>query len=355
MSSNATGGEIVRVGMIGAGFISNYHLAGLAAVPAARVVVIASRNGERAARQAARFGIPDATTEWRAVLDRADADAVVIATPDDTHLEIATAAAHARKAILLQKPMARNSAECRQIVGTAADTGVVLSVSFMHRYFEEVVRLREVLAAGGLGTIFSVRMRNATSGPNWNSWFYDRAAVDLGVVAQLGTHGIDLVGHLVGPIERVQGRAACLQTERTLRDGTVVHPENTDHAVAIYQFRGGAIGTHEMSFAEVAGCDRFRLEIYGSEGTAWLRHPTQGLALFAPQVVGTRGWFVPELADRPLGQRQHASFIAQVRGEEARDGTAADGLAGMVVAEAIHEAARTGIEQAVETTTPLRD
>ena len=339
----------VRVGMIGAGHISDYHLGGLAVVEGVEVVAIASGSEARAARQAARWHVPSWTSDWRRVLERSDVDAVVITTPDQTHLEIATAAAAAGKAILLQKPMARTVAESEAILNAAARHGVLLCVSFMHRYFEEVVRLREVLAAGSLGAIHHVRLRNATPGPDWGPWFFSRENVRYGVVAQLGVHGIDLLRHLFGPIASVQAAVARLQVERTLADGAVVRPETDDHALAIYRFQAGPLATHEMSSSEVAGTDRFRLEVYGAAGTAWLRQPTGELALYAPTLLGASGWFTPRLPERPFGQRQHASFIAQVRGDEPPDGTAADGLAAMRVAEAIYAASAAGREVPVET------
>ena len=102
--------DTVGVGFLGAGSIADYHLGGLAAAGGAAVRVIAALSRERAGEVARRFAIPEVATDWRAVLDRRDVDAVVIATPDDTHCEIACAAADAGKAVLLQKPMGRSSA-----------------------------------------------------------------------------------------------------------------------------------------------------------------------------------------------------------------------------------------------------
>jgi predicted dehydrogenase len=338
----------VRVGLIGAGFISDYHLNGLAATGEAQFVAISSGTAEKAARQAQRFGIPHYTSEWREVLRRDDVDAVVVTTPDHTHGEIAIAAAEAGKAALLQKPMAPSSAECEAIVAAAERCRTLLVVSFMHRYFDEVVALRELLAQGGLGEVLSLRVRNATPGPDWNAWFFKKELVRHGVVAQLGVHGIDLMRYLFGPIARVKATVAQLQPERILLDGTRVANETDDHAFAVYKFCAGPLGSHEMTFAEQAGCDRFRLEVYGSEGTAWLRYPSQGLALWAPKVTGVKDWVNPQLPGRPFGQLQHAHFLAQVRGDEPPDGTGRDGLQSMRVVEAVYRASESGQEQPVE-------
>ncbi len=340
--------EPVGIGMIGAGSISEYHLAGLAAASGAEVRILMGRTPDRVAALARRFDIPDVAFDYHAVLDRRDVEAVVIATPDHTHEEIAVAAAGAGKSILLQKPMARSSAECRQILAAARKAGVHLQVSFMHRYFEEVVRVRELLEAGKLGPVFAVRIRNATSGPDWKDWLFSRERVGGGVVVQLGVHGIDLCRYAIGEIEAVEATVALHRRERVLADGRTVRPDNEDHALAVYRFRGGPLGSHEMSWSEVEGSDRFRFEIYCAEATVWLRTEKGPLALYAPGLTGSRGWFIPELPIRPMGQRQHAHWLAILRGRVPPDHTAEDGLATLLVAEAIYRSAASRREEPVE-------
>ena len=337
----------IGIGMIGAGYIAGYHVAGLRAAGGADVRVIAGRDPTRAAAAAARYGIPNGIADWRAVLARSDVAAVVVTTPDDTHEEIAIAAAAAGKHILLQKPMAPTADECRRVIAAARAAGVCLQVSFMHRYFEEVIRARELLAEGAIGRVFSIRMRNATPGPDWNAWFYSKARVGGGVVMQLGVHGIDLLRHLFGDIEALRAHAALLRTERTLADGTLVHPDNEDHALAIYRFASGAIATHEMDMSEVHGCDRFTMEIYGERGTIWLRTMRGALAIYAPEYTGAREWVMPELPARAFGAGHHQAFLDIVRGDAAPDGTDVDGLASVVVAEAIYRASASRREVSV--------
>jgi predicted dehydrogenase len=338
--------ETVRIGVIGAGLISTYHLDGLAAAGGADVRVLAARSTARAGPLARRYGIPDVATDWRAVLDRADIDAVLIATPDATHEEIALAAAQAGKAVMLQKPMAMSVAQCQRILDGARAAGVDLQVSWMHRHFEEVVRTRELLAAGALGAVHHIRIRNATPGPH-EPWLFDPAHVAGGVVLQLGVHGIDLIRHLFGAIETVSATTATLQPQRSLPGGTVTSKVE-DEALATYRFRRGVLGSHEMSFCEAAGTDRFRLEIYGDAGTLLLRGTRGPLAVHAPKVLGEPGWFVPALPAAALGARQHARWLDILRGKIPSDPTAQDALEGQRVAEAIYRAAETRHEQRLD-------
>jgi predicted dehydrogenase len=331
----------VHVGMIGAGSISDYHLTGLQAA-GTEITALFSRTEAKACQKAEQFGIPSYTTDYRELLDREDVDAVVIASPDFTHEEIAVAAATAQKAILLQKPMARNSAECSRIIQAAEQAGVPLYVSYMHRYFDEVVKLRELLAEAVLGRVHSIRQRNATPGAAWAAWFYSKEKVGGGVVLQLGVHGIDLLRVLFGEIEAVKATISLMKQERILADGTQVVPDNEDTALALYRFASGAIATHEMAYNEVAGTDRFRLEIYGEQGTAWLRTERGAVSVYAPAYVGRSEWFEPLIPATPFGWRQHRHFLAMLCGEEAPDSSAHDGLSAIQVAEAIYRSAASG-------------
>lgn len=336
----------VRIALVGAGFIADYHLGALAGVPEAEVVVVASRTAERARDVAQRFTVPEASDDVLTTVHRRDVDAVLVTTPDDTHESIAIAALEAGKAVLLQKPMASTAAACRRIIAAAARTGCDLQVSWMHRHFAEVVAAREMLSRGAIGRPETVRLRNATPGPDWGDWFFRKDAVSGGVVHQLGIHGIDLVGHVFGRIEAVSARTATLRPQRRLRDGRVVAVENPDTALAVYAVAGGPLVHHEMSMIEAAGTDRFRMEICGEAGALWLRTER---GLLASALPGTPGWIVHGVPETPMGVRQHAAWIDGLLGRGSRETTALDGLQGMLVAEAIaRSAARGGAEVAVE-------
>lgn len=339
--------DIVGVGMIGAGFIADYHLNGLAAAGGASLRAVAARSEASATATAARHGGAEAVADWRLLLDRPDIDALIVATPDHTHCEIACAAASAGKAVLLQKPMARNSRECRAIISAVRTAGTVLQVSFMHRYFEEVSRARDLLASGATGPVYSARLRNATPGPDWGDWFFSREKVGGGVVLQLGVHGIDLLRYLFGEISNLVAVTAIQRKERMLKDGHIVRPDNEDHAFATYRFAQGCLVSHEMNYSEVFGTDRFALEIYCADATLHLRGPRGPLAVYAPRATGRSEWVVPEIVEPPLGARHHAAFLDMVRGKAPSDGTAEDGLATLLVAEAIYRSAETGASERV--------
>ena len=330
----------IGIALLGAGFIAEYHLRGIAAAvalpgaPRAEVRALVGRSRERVSPLAAQFGVADVLTDWRDALARNDIDAVVICTPDDTHETIAIAAAEAGKAILLQKPMAGDVLACHRIIDAARRSGVDLQVSFMHRYFAEVIEAKRLMADGAIGRVHSASIRNATPGPDWAGWFFAKDNVTGGVVDQLGVHGIDLGLQLLGAIVEVSARADTLMPTRKLRDGRVVPVEVVDTAYATYRLDGGAMVAHQMSMIEAQGCDRFRFEIYGTEGTIWLRSERGRLAVYAPKRYGN-AWHCPTLDEPPFGALHHRTWLEGVAGKAPRLATARDALRGMQVVEAI--------------------
>ena len=340
-------GETVRIGVIGAGDISHYHLGGLKAAGGADVRVISGRRAERVAPIAEQYGIPGIATDYREVLARDDIDAVMILTPENSHEEIAVAATAAGKAMMVQKPVADSVGSCERIIAAAESAGVNLQVSYMHRHFEEVVYARDLIRSGNFGEIHTVRMRNATSGPIM-PWYYDSAVVPGGVVFSLGSHGIDLVQHLVGAVEDVSARTANMMRERTLPGGEVVTGiELEDIAFATYRMKNGILVDHEISGCEQKGTDRFLVEIYGEKGTMLLRGSHGPLAIYAPDITGTSDWHMPDLADRPLGARHHAHWLDIVRGVLPNEASGWDSLAGMHVIQAVYQAAESGARASV--------
>lgn len=324
--------------VIGAGFISDYHVRGIQQVPGASVSTLVGLDPVETTQRAERLGVKITEADMERVLRDPAIDGVVIATPDRYHRDHAIAALEAGKPVLLQKPMALTLSDCRDIIATADRTGTPLTVSFMHRYFPEVRWLRQLLAEGKLGKIHMVRMRNATPGADWAGWFFDPANVSGGVVMQVGIHGIDLVMHLFGQIETVASGMIAAQSARVLKDGTRVSSTLEDNVLARYRLASGVLVTHEMSYTERAGCDRFRMEVYSDAGTVWLRTERGAAAVYAPDVTGEDAWITPDLPNEPMGREHHAHWISVAERRVKSDDTALSGARAMAVAEAIYQA-----------------
>jgi len=113
-----------RAGLIHAGNFSR-------SVPGARLVALADPVAESLAQARETLNVELGFADYRAVLERSDVQAVVIATPTAFHREIAIAAARAGKHVLCEKPMAMNVAECDAIIAAAGSAGIVLQIAFL--------------------------------------------------------------------------------------------------------------------------------------------------------------------------------------------------------------------------------
>lgn len=317
--------------MVGAGTISTYHLSAIAALDDVRVATVIARSSGAAYAMAERYGIQNYTDNLLDALKDDGIDAAIVATPDDTHVEIVDVLMRHGVCVMVQKPIATSYRDACALLGRRRPGTADLSVSFMHRFLDETVALKAILLEGILGEIMSVRIRNATPGPDWGSWFFKSNGETDGVVGQLGVHGIDLIEHLFGSIDSVRAIVRQRVPIRTMRDGGLVRSEVPDHAMASYELSNGILVSHEMCWAEVAGTDRFRLEVFGTKGTASVRMPTVGL-----DVVGSTGAKLsyPIEKEPVQGYRHHRQWVDNVvNGVDSRTAEAA--TRGLLIAAAI--------------------
>lgn len=352
----------VRIAVIGTGYIAHtYHIPALLGLPEARVVALGYHSQrDRAIDLARDIGLAphDCHADPYEAIGRDDVDAVLVLTPNDTHLPLARAAAAAGKHALVQKPLAPTPADCERIIEAARDAGVVLAASLMHRYFPEVREARRHIDSGAIGAIQSIRIRNAVKASNWAEWLHSRERAGGGAAIDVGVHGIDLVRHWTGAeITTAQARAATLAPERELNDESGprrVQATNEDFAVAIYELSSGGIGIHEISWNEHAPPRRFEAEVRGSAGAVLVRSGHSApLAISSPVLEASGSWLLPFLPHESPGISQHQAFIDAVRRGRTNETPGDDGLAAVRVADAMQRSFVSGQREKV-VPSPLR-
>ena len=255
-------GEPFGFGIIGAGVISAWHAAGIKAHPDGRLVAVASRSRGRAEKFAVEHGCA-VLSDWRELIRRDDIRAVCICTPSGLHAEQSIAAACAGKHVLVEKPMATTLRGCDEMIRAASDNGVRLGVIFQKRTDEAPNRIKRAVEEGVFGKIFfgdaSIKYwRNQAyydSGDWRGTWALDGG----GCTMNQGIHGIDLLLHIMGDVERI-----CARTD------TVAHSiEVEDIAIALLRYRNGAYGRLQTATAVNPGQGIY-IEINGTLGTASL-------------------------------------------------------------------------------------
>ena len=190
--------EKIKVALIGAGYIANYHARGLQAIPGVEIAAVVAVPLPAAQDFAARYGIAEAYNSIDPVLSRADIHAVVIATPNKFHAPYAIQFLKGGKDVFLEKPMAM-SAEEGLAIREAADFGnKLVMVGHMWRFDTDVNFVKGVVDSGQLGTI--VKTKGYGIHENWGpaGWFSQKELAGGGALADMGVHAIDTVRYILG-------------------------------------------------------------------------------------------------------------------------------------------------------------
>jgi len=276
--SGSTGTKPVRVGIIGAGAVSDYHhVPGLRLDPRATLAAVADTDPALLERRKAEWGAALASTDPIAVATHPDVDAVIIATPNFTHKPIAEAAARAGKHIMCEKPLGLSAGEVRAMYESARDAGVVHMTAFTYRFAPSMRHLRHLLKSGALGTPRHFRSQRFLDWPetSWG-WRQYKDKAGAGDLYDMTIHRLDFALDLLGPVDRVCGAVARFAPRTTTPDGKAVPPSDVDDwSCLIGEFASGATGVWEgTTLAKGYGRDGFGhewAEVNGSEASAVYR------------------------------------------------------------------------------------
>ena len=199
---------MTRVALFGCGWIQDFHARGVRAHPSGRLVAVANHREESARAFAERHGIPRVTTDWEELARDPEIDAAVVATPNALHAPQAIALLEAGTHVLVEKPMAISVAECDRMIEAAGTSGASLMVAHCWRFREEVIGVRDRIAAGELGEIVKTRGYGVHADWGPKGWFTDPALAGGGALPDMGVHAIDTARFLLGDPEPVRVEAA---------------------------------------------------------------------------------------------------------------------------------------------------
>ncbi len=278
MATTERGDRPVGVAFIGTGAVTAYHhLPGLRLDPRAELVAMCDTDPDVLAKRKDEWGAGFASTDPLEVCARPDVDAVVIATPNDTHRPIAVAAARAGKHVMCEKPLGLSATEVREMYEAARDASVVHMTAFTYRFAPSMRYLRHLLKSGALGTPRHFRSQRFLDWPetSWG-WRQYRARAGAGDLFDMTIHRIDFAIDLLGPIERVCGAVARFAPRDLTADGRSCPPSDVDDwSCLIGEFACGATGVWEgTTLAKGYHRDGFGhewAEVNGSEGSAVYR------------------------------------------------------------------------------------
>jgi predicted dehydrogenase len=260
----------IGIGIVGGGYMGKAHAVAMASVgtvfdtrlrPRLEMICASTPVSAETYRQA--FGFARATAEWRELVSDPKVDAIVIATPQSHHREIAEAAFARGKPVFCEKPMGASLADARAMVAAAESSGAVNMVGYNYIRTPASQFARQLIAAGEIGTITWFR------GEHTEDFYADPEAAATwrttgranGTMGDLAPHMINAALALVGPITSL---IAEIETVHGTRPGGTV--SNDDQAQMMCRFDNGAMG--QLHFSRIATGRKmgYAYEITGTKG-----------------------------------------------------------------------------------------
>lgn len=274
----------LNIGIVGYGFMGQAHSNAYHRVnqffPVAYEPVlkaVAARSTEKAEAFAKRWGWQRVENDWRRLIEAPDIDVIDICSPNNTHHEIALAAASGGKIILCEKPLAMNLAQAREMTRAVEKSGKPNMVWFNYRRVPAIALAKQIIENGRVGRVFHYR---ATYLQDWTispkvpvggaaTWRLDKDVAGAGVSGDLSTHNIDTALWLNGPISRVCAMTEIFIKDRERPDGSKARVEVDDVCTFLVRFTNGSNGTFEATRYARGRKNKNSFEVNGEKGSIY--------------------------------------------------------------------------------------
>ncbi len=194
----------VKFALIGAGGIAQSYVQAFENHPDARVVAVVDSRAEAAQALSERLGCRAFAGHNELLKADIPLDAAIVCTPPNSHEKIVLDLVAAKKHVLCEKPFTISSRVAATMLDTAAQNRVLLTMSSKFRYVDDVIRLKSLIASGVLGQIVLLENAFTARVDMTNRWNSDPAVSGGGVLIDNGTHSIDIVRYLLGPLAAVR-------------------------------------------------------------------------------------------------------------------------------------------------------
>ncbi len=253
--------KTIRWGIIGCGNVTEKKSGpGFQKAEHSELVAVMRRNGDLAEDYAIRHGVPKWYTNAEELIHDNDVDAVYIATPPSSHKEYTLLAARAGKPVYVEKPMALNHSECKEMIEVCREHGVPLFVAFYRRAMPALLQVKELVDSGVIGKVrFVTTVHHKKASVEEKNgelpWRVQPEISGGGHFFDLASHTLDYLDYVLGPIEQVSGFASN-------QEGLY---EAEDIVSGSYVFQSGVQGTGQWCFNSYKNEDLN--EIVGEKGS----------------------------------------------------------------------------------------
>jgi len=287
------------------------------------LVAVMRRDVEKAEDYAKRHAVPRFYGNARDLIADPEVNAVYIATPPDSHCELALAVAIAGKPCYVEKPMARTLGECERMLTAFSDAGLPLFAAYYRRALPQFQRIKRLIDDTTWGELQSVRYTYQSDAMNANTdgWRFDPAVSGGGLLWDLGSHALDLFDYWMGPLRRVRGQRA-------------VDSAGVEHTATLKANASkGAVLEANWDFASAEPCDCVEVVFEQARAELSVFGPSTIQFTLADGESSTEHYDLPENIQLPLIQ----NVVAALRGEAEPLSTGVSGSRANAALEALTE------------------
>lgn len=251
--------KTIRWGIIGCGNVTEVKSGpGFQKAEGSALVAVMRRNGELAEDYAKRHNVPKWYDDADKLINDPEVDAVYVATPPGSHKEYALKCAAAGKPVYIEKPMALNYEECKEMIETCEKAGVPLFVAYYRRGLPRFAKVKELIEGGAVGEIrlVNIRYQNKPLKIENNNlpWRVIPEISGGGIFVDIACHTLDVLDYILGPIKEVKGNAS--------NQAKLYSAE--DMVTASFVYENGIHGTGSWCFSAFENFDN--VEIVGTKG-----------------------------------------------------------------------------------------
>lgn len=279
----------IRLGLIGLGYVGRIHLRHSLKLTNANPVAAADLS-KKARREARNAGVKKTFNNYEQLLKEPNIDAVIIALPTHLHLQCTKQAAENGKHVFLEKPIARNVREGKEIIATAKRNSVKLMVGYPLRFNPPFRNLKKDIISGILGDIENTYATFVGSGPFFHraeahapvpvpEWWFNKELTGGGVLIDLGSHMINILRWYFGEVKDIKSHL-----------GYRFNMDFEDSSLCMAKFESGTRAVINVGWFSQDHC--VKVELFGSVKHAIAQHkPSNPLSTMAQMLTAGRARF----------------------------------------------------------------
>ena len=276
--------KTVKLGIIGLGYVGKIHYRHCLKIPEAELLAVADVS-EKALNRAKKDGVKKVFKSYEDLLKEPEIEAVVIALPTHLHLQCAVQAAEAGKDIFLEKPMARNVKEAKEIIAAAEKNSVKLMIGYPLRFDKTLCSAKKQMEEGLIGDVVNANATFVSSGPFFHradghapvpvpDWWWNQELTGGGVLIDLGSHIINLLRWYFGEITDIKSYL-----------GHRFNMDFEDSAMCLAKFNSGTVVSINVGWFSQSYT--LKLGFLGSVKSASAQHAPSNPLIMAMQMLIT--------------------------------------------------------------------